>query len=214
MSTSSRLAPQMERGTEIQSFPYAETATSAGRAPAGESSSTISPQEKSQWEYTAREAGRKEGEERIRAQFQQQADQLRESLRAVLHDFESERKQYFARVEEEVVKLALAVAGKILHRETQMDPLVLAGMARVAMDKLDSATSVVLRVHPVKATEWREYFARQQKTEIALSIEGDASLVPGSCVLQTSLGTMDLSIAGQLQEIEKGFADLLAQRPR
>jgi len=37
-------------------------------------------------------------------------------------------------VEHEVVKLALAVAARILRREAQMDPLLLTGAVRVALD--------------------------------------------------------------------------------
>ena len=38
--------------------------------------------------------------------------------------FAQERDRYFATVEKEVVKLALAIAARILRRESQMDPLL------------------------------------------------------------------------------------------
>ena len=47
-----------------------------------------------------------------------------------------ERDQYLHAVEYEVVKLALAVAARILRREAQMDPLLLTGAVRVALGQL------------------------------------------------------------------------------
>jgi flagellar assembly protein FliH len=35
----------------------------------------------------------------------------------------------------------------------------------------------------------------------------------GHCVLETALGTTELTLEAQLAEIERGFFDLLAQRP-
>lgn len=217
MSTSFRLASRPQASPEIRPFPYAEAAGAEGHSYPNEfSPSVFTAQEKEQCQLAAREAGRKEGEEQARALFQQQGDLLREGLRAALHHFDHERKEYYAKVEAEVVKLALAIAQKILRREVQMDPLVLAGIVRVAMEQLADSTGVVLRVHPVQAAAWREYFARRDKSGIlpAITITEDHAFSPDSCVLQTSLGTAEFGITAQLSEIEKGFADLLAQRPK
>ena len=56
--------------------------------------------------------------------------------------FTRDRASYFQKVEGEVVQLALGIARKILHREAQLDPLLLAGIVRVALEKIDGATGV------------------------------------------------------------------------
>ena len=43
---------------------------------------------------------------------------------------------------------------------------------------------------------------------------GDPTLGPGHCILETELGSTDLTLETQLKEIEQGFFDLLAQRPK
>jgi flagellar assembly protein FliH len=166
-----------------------------------------------QREQAARAAGGLEGEERARAVFNGQLQQLRHELRSAVDHFAAERKKYYEQVEADLVKLALAMARKILHREAQMDPLVLAGIARVMTDKLESATEVTVRVNPAYAASWREYFSRDENSHHAPAIAEDPSLALDSCVLETSLGSTDLGLDLQLQEIEKGFADLLAKRP-
>ena len=43
---------------------------------------------------------------------------------------------------------------------------------------------------------------------------GDAALKPGECLLETEVGSTQISLETQLKEIEQGFFDLLEQRPR
>ena len=52
--------------------------------------------------------------------------QLRQ-IAQLIETFGQERDRYLNAVEQEVVKLALAVAARILRREAQMDPLLLTG---------------------------------------------------------------------------------------
>jgi len=44
-------------------------------------------------------------------------------------------------------------------------------------------------------------------------VTADASLGRGECVLDTKMGTVQLGVGVQLEEIEKGFFDLLQHRP-
>jgi flagellar assembly protein FliH len=46
-----------------------------------------------------------------------------------------QREQYFVRAEAEIVQLALAIAAKILHREAQVDPMLVATLVRMASIK-------------------------------------------------------------------------------
>ncbi len=47
-----------------------------------------------------------------------------------------------------MVRLALAIARKVLHREAQLDPLLLAGVVRVALDQMQAGSRVLLRTSP------------------------------------------------------------------
>ena len=164
-------------------------------------------------EEQARALGIREGEAQARAKFERQLAAEREALAKALEGFAREREGYFCRVEGEVVKLAVGIARKILHREVQVDPLLLAGVVRVALEKITAGTSVRLRVHPDHVYAWHDFFANQQERRPAPELLGDASLGMGQCVLETALGTTELTLEAQLAEIERGFFDLLAQRP-
>ncbi len=77
------------------------------------------------------------------------------------------------------------------------------------IDKLQQQSRVIVRVRPEEAASWRHYF----RDNTSLQIVEDASLAARDCVLETELGTTEMGLDAQLKEIEKGFADLLAQRP-
>jgi flagellar assembly protein FliH len=159
------------------------------------------------------ERGLREGEARARVAFDAKVLALQAGVGQALGNFQKEREEYFSRIETEVVQLALAIARKILHREAQMDPLLLTGLVHVALEKLDVGTKVRLRANPSDVHFWNEYFA-QTSAEANPELIGDASLKPGECALETEVGSTQVSLETQLKEIEQGFFDLLEQRPR
>lgn len=160
------------------------------------------------------ERGIQEGEARARAAFEKQLAAARGAVSAAIEGFQKERASYFSRIEPEVVQLSLAIARKILHREAQMDPLLLTGMVHVALEKLDSGTRVRMRVHPGDIPYWSDYFAEPGAFHPAPELVGDPSLQHGECALETEIGSTQVSLETQLKEIEQGFFDLLEQRPR
>ena len=160
------------------------------------------------------ERGVEEGESRAKGGYEKQLAGMRASAVRSLEEFKAQREMYFARVEPEIVQLSLAIARKILHREAQMDPLLLTGMVHVALEKLDMGTRVRLRAHPADIHFWKEYFAQAATTVRQPDLVGDETLLHGECAIETELGSTQISLEMQLKEIEQGFFDLLDQRPR
>lgn len=157
----------------------------------------------------ARAEGIAEGERRARASIEEALAQERRRIDDAVMDFQQERNEYYSRVEIELVHFALAIAARILHREAQVDRMVVAGLVKVMVDKLQQGSRVVARVRPEEAGSWRHYFHDNPDIQIV----EDPSLQPRDCVLETELGTTEMGLDAQLKEVEKGFADLLAQKP-
>ncbi|HEX4030218.1 MAG TPA: FliH/SctL family protein [Terracidiphilus sp.] len=158
-----------------------------------------------------RERGRQEGRQvereslagALRTAQEGQTRQLAE----LAEGFATARERYLRDVEQEVVKLALAVAARILRREAQMDPLLLTGAARVALGQLASTTEVRLRVPPGEIDLWTEAMALLPNLPLKPTVVAGEGLRTGDCIVETSLGTVDLGIRAQLGEIERGFFD-------
>jgi flagellar assembly protein FliH len=157
--------------------------------------------------------GLKEGMLRARAEAEAAMLQQREAIASALREFGQARAEYFHRVEGEVVALALAVVRKILRREAQVDPMLLSGLVRVALEKMAAGHTVRMRVHPSQIAAWREHFAAQTDLAVLPELSGDTTLEQNRCQLETELGVTDISLETQLKEIEQGLFDLLAQRP-
>ena len=161
------------------------------------------------------EAGRERGrqEERLAerdsfAATEKLAEECRLRQRAdLIENFAQERDRYLQAVEHEVVKLALAVAARILRREAQMDPLLLTGAVRVALGQLSSSTKVQLRVPPAELEFWTDAIALQPKRGLKPTVTSGEGMRLGDCVIETALGSVDLGIRSQLGEIERGFFD-------
>jgi flagellar assembly protein FliH len=150
----------------------------------------------------ARETLGRECDERVAAE--------RGAVIKTCEQFAKERAKYFADVEAEVVRLALSIAARVLNREAEFDPLLLRGAVKVALEKVREESSVTLRVPEEQAEEWRSI---TQGAQAAVTVVGDQRLGPSECVLETSVGRVELGVKAQLKEIERGFFDLLGQRP-
>jgi flagellar assembly protein FliH len=153
-----------------------------------------------------------ETEEVLRKEYDARSAAEASKIRKALEHFQDERKKYFSSVESDVIQLSLAIAAKILHREAQVDPMLVAALVRVAVEKLHDVSSVTVRVAPDKLEKWREYLL-DTENGAAITVVDDAKLGLDDCVLETSLGSANFSINAQLKEVEQGFFDLLAQRP-
>lgn len=157
--------------------------------------------------------GRQAGQQDSRQAFEQQLAKEKSNIAAALAQFARDRSTYFEKVEPEVVQLAMSIARKILHREAQVDPMLLAGIVRVALEQIEGATGVRLRVHPQKSADWRQFLATQLQPANLPEIIEDPSQPVDQCTVETAMGSTAIGLEIQLKEIEQGFADLLAARP-
>jgi flagellar assembly protein FliH len=162
------------------------------------------------------EAARREafenGREAARGEQVAWRQQCAAQLASALEGLCAQRDEYLARVEHEVVRLALAIAARILHREAQMDPLLLSGAVRVALGQLAESTEVKLRVPAAQRELWAEMLRLMPGLPLRPEVVADAEMQVSEAVLEAGLGSVDLGVRAQLAEIERGFFDLLEVR--
>jgi flagellar assembly protein FliH len=110
--------------------------------------------------------------------------------------------------EKDLLKLAVAIARRVLHREMTTDPESIEGLIKVALEKLQSRDLCRVRVHPNHAAFMNASFDRISNSK-KIDLVADGSLRCGDVLFETEHGTLDASIESQLSEIERGFADRL-----
>lgn len=151
-------------------------------------------------------------EQKLRQEYEQKLMVARTPIAAAIANFMQQRDEYFARVESEIVQLSLSIAAKILHRESQVDPMLVASLVRIAIEKIREESSVTVRVSPGRAAGWKSWFAAQPNMA-RVEVVSDPQLNDQDCVVETELGSANFGLDTQLKEVERGFFDLLALRP-
>jgi len=151
-------------------------------------------------------------EQRLRQDYEQKLIAARIPLASAVKDFTDQRDDYFARVEAEIVQLSLSIAAKILHREAQVDPMLVGTLVRMAVEKMREESKVTVRVGAGRGTAWKQYFASWPNLA-HLEVVEDVELSDQDCKLETELGSANFGLDTQLKEIERGFFDLMALRP-
>ena len=151
-------------------------------------------------------------EQKLRQELEQKVAAARMPIASTVQEFAAQREDYFTRVEAEVVQLALSIAAKILHREAQVDPMLVATLVRIAIEKMREESSITVRVSAGRGEIWKAYFRGFPNMERVEVVE-DAQLSSQDCMLETELGAANFGLDTQLKEVERGFFDLLALRP-
>ena len=135
------------------------------------------------------------------------------SLGAILNELAGMRKRFRAEAEEDTIKLAIAIARRVLRRELSIDPDAILGLVKAAFQKLNARETHRLRVSQGDEATLRKHRALLD-LPAELEISGDASMTPGSAVFETARGELDASVDSQLAEIERGFTDILKRRAK
>jgi flagellar assembly protein FliH len=151
------------------------------------------------------------GEASAQQRAQQKLDPVLAGLNSIIAELAALRKRVRAEAEDDAMKLAIAIARRVLYRELSTDPDAILGLVKAAFGKLDARETNRLRVSPSDAASIQEHRLKLQFPP-RLEIASDASLTPGSAIFETSRGTLDASVDTQLSEIERGLTDVLKRR--
>ncbi len=114
--------------------------------------------------------------------------------------------------EGDVVKLALAIARRVIRREVTSDPDALRGLVIAALEKLQGQEFSRVKVHPSHAATVKACL-QQTTGGNPVEVVSDPSREIGSVVFETTRGNLDASVDSQLSEIERGLTDRLRKQP-
>jgi flagellar assembly protein FliH len=156
----------------------------------------------------ARWEGVEEGKTASRRSLAAQVEAMQMKLARSIEELTGARLRARREAEQDVVALALAVARRILHRELTVAPEALWGLVKAALEKLEAREVHRVRVAPSDAAALGKFIQQMGLPQRVELIE-DATLAPGSVLIDSSRGVLDASVDTQLAEIERGFADLV-----
>lgn len=164
--------------------------------------------EVSRIEAEAREDGRTAGLEDGRAAGQAELGPVISTFREVIEGVRAQRRAIWETAEPEIVRLAMAIAERIVHTEVANNLAnVVVENVRSALTRIVSREVVTLRLNPADHD-----IIRQQRDAIHaasdvehLRIVEDQRVDRGGVVVETEAGTIDAKIATQLMEARRAI---------
>jgi len=156
----------------------------------------------------ARQEGFQQGLASARAEAASELQTLGKRVAETIAELAEIRPRLRRQAEADLVKLALAIARRILHRELAADPDALRGLVQAALDKLQAQEICRVRVNPSQEALLRSLLERHSQAR-GVEFLSDPALDRGAVVFETVRGNLDASVETQLREIEQGLADRL-----
>jgi flagellar assembly protein FliH len=160
----------------------------------------------------ARAAGRRDGEAAGRAQAAAELQPVIERSARAVSEMAAYKPALRKQAEADTVRLALAIAHRVLRREIAADPEALRGLVLAALEKLQSQEISRVKAHPAQSAQIAACL-KNAAPNLRIEVVPEPSLQPGGLVFETNHGNLDASVDSQLQEIERGLTDRL-QRAR
>lgn len=146
------------------------------------------------------DTGRSEAFEHHSAALQELQAQWLEAL----NTFTKSRLGLLTETRLDLLRLALAIAERVVFRTVEIDPTVIEDQMAEALSLLARRSAVTIRINPADMEHAQavlpELVARMHQCEHAMLV-ADKSLTPGGCTLQAGTTAIDASIETQLDRI-------------
>lgn len=156
-------------------------------------------------EEAAQQRGYADGEQRGREAGEASVREMVETMARILQSARTERSKVIESAEPELLKLATAIAERVVHAHLAVAPETVVELARNALQRLAGRESVVVRVNPrdieiLRAQ--RDRLLEVHDTE-GLRIVADQRVDRGGVIVETEAGTIDAKISTQLREARR-----------
>ena len=171
-------------------------------------SKSAQPQDSEQIQCLIGEAFKKgmdQGRAEAVAAQQENVDQARVALKAAVQELARVRQNEIERIETETVRLALAIAKKIIGNETAHGS-VIGHVVKTAMTKVADPRQLILRLNPKDidtVNGFKQELLLADDFGSVLRLEADETIQRSGCMIETKLGDVDARIDQQIKIIEE-----------
>lgn len=135
-------------------------------------------------------------------------DGLVKGLEQLLSDLEHLHRRACHDLENEMVRLALEVARKVVGREVRTDVETVAGIVRDAVNRVEHAEQITIRMNPADMQRLAELKPRllDELAEAGRTrFEADASIASGGCRVESDSGDIDARLEQRFKVVEEAF---------
>ncbi len=159
----------------------------------------------------ATDRARRDAEANFARKLESEVEPWLRRLATSIEDIATVKSRYLAESEEKIVRLAIAIAQRILHREIQIDATALVGLLKAAVNKSELREVQRIVLNPLDLEAVQPHLERLNLPP-RIEITAERSLERGALLIESTMGVLDASILSQLDEVERGFIDMLGKR--
>src|SRR4051812_33827374 len=170
----------------------------------------LAHQQAEQIRRQAEAAGRKAAEAAIERVLDERVGKRMETLLPALEKLIAEmndtKTQLLSRWEQSALKVATAIAQRIIRREIANDPQITLNLIADTLQLAAGMTEISLHISPTDHDNLGSQITRLAETVGHLApsaIVADAEISPGGCCVKTKFGQIDQQIESQLRRIEE-----------
>lgn len=154
-----------------------------------------------EWKELARQQGKQEG---YLAGLQAGKQEARDELHGLISEAKNllqmvmdKRENFMAAAEQELVELAVKIAGRVIEREVALDQGLILRTVRKALRYINQREGVTLRVCPLDVPQLTE----ANLVDLGITnfkLVEDPGLKPGDCIIDCQEGRVDAALSSQL----------------
>lgn len=158
------------------------------------------------------EDGRAEGLAAGAEAAEQAARERLDLLRAIVDEMARSRDAVVARYEDEIVQLALAVAARIVRRESSLSADTVRQLLQESLPRTGGTMNITITVNPIDmaaleadASAIVGYSDGRAKVEWV----ADESITPGGCIVETERGGIDATVETRVARIVESLLGVI-----
>jgi len=160
----------------------------------------------------AYEDGIKKGIEKGKIEKEEELKELFINAQNLINEITSKRDKLLSSASEDVLKLSIAIARKIMKVEPHINKKVVKQVTISALEKIIDKSKIILHLHPQSISTIENSMNEiliKFKDLPKIEIVEDKLVGPGGCIIETNSGFVDARLETQLQKIQdKIFLEL------
>lgn len=155
-------------------------------------------------------AGYQEAQAAVREQMAAQVERLATLARHATAEVQAALRD----AEGQLVRLALAIAERVILREVRLDRSIVVALASRALEELDAGVTARVRVHPDDVPVLAPWEAHLNGDRHAARVElvPDQRVAPGGCIVEAASAVVDAQLQTLLHEAAAVLSDVAPRR--
>jgi len=150
-------------------------------------------------------------------QFREQNEENTHNILKILKELQTLRMDTLHGQEEEIVKLSLLIAKKIVHHQLKVDKAVVVEMVKSTISQFDGMGDIRISVNPVEydfvvsyQSEINDFIGEEQ----VIKIRKDQDIDAGFAKIESDFSAVDLDFRKQFDEIDNQLSQCVEDRRR